>query len=1256
MSTKNNQFLTILDSDIKPINEIFDKIAENKELEFVFNSGGKDKLSKEKYVNLITYIKQIGKPEQIIREETLDINFNNNGNVYRVTVKKNINKYIGMFSKDGNNVIFRTALYVLKQKKNTDTINVIKKIRDNDNIYDIKQFNLRLKLSDEIDLTQDIVANNTRNLDPIINELLSDNDTMPREIRNSLSTNVSFRYKDRTTLYYDKTDSQFIRLDVTGTKMSTKINYLTKSNLNYEMELEIGSKNKIKDDYKAKIFGIVESLLKFLQSSSFLISTGMAQDVILYYKSLINLKPTDRITTIIGKQPISLEIQYVVDKLPDKYAVTDKADGDRYFLIIYKGYGYLISTNLEIKATGIKLSEKNENLYNGSILDGEYIYIPKYNRHLFLVFDALIIGSVDIRREIKLFNRLAQASKLISDCFIFDKQLEYKPKEIPKQTTGFSIEALEKYYTKEVDDFFSILNHNLTIEPAKYPIIRTKFFIGALGAKKHEIFRYSTILWNKYKLNMGSKFPYQLDGLIYQPLEQAYMPDKQATNLPDYKWKPSETNSIDMYIEIKRDPKSGKIVPVYDNSNYDPNDEDEENIKDKTYKICTVYVGKVIGDNEQPVPFTLNDNSPEAYLYLNEGEIRDHEGEIITDKTVVEFTYKNDPKLLPQQRWVPIRTRHDKTESVEKFKKKYGNYYSTAEKVWRSIINPVTIEDMTELGKGNIPGEKNYYDDKIEELTNKISHELIIAATNDNKYYKLISKLGESMKSFHNFMKSNLIYTYCIGMYNRNQKKDVIDFGCGRGGDNMKFYYPEIKNYLGIDFSKENLTSPIDSAISRYNLMRKKHRDFPPMSFIQGDLRALLTSDEQEKAIGNISFNDKKIFMKYFSEDIAKSYKFDVINCQFAVHYFLENDDTWNNFKKNINMTLKEGGFFLVTTLDGERIMEILKDRDNYAEYYKDTKTGTSKIFFDIKKKYSNSNKIGTGLKIEFHGAWIFTEGTYYPEYVVHKDFFIDDLLKDCDLELVDTDLFENQYNYFKEYFTKYCQYQSTDKTRKFLTDVSTFYDESSSDLNVVSKKYSFLNRYYVFRKKNSTKVMTGGNINIFDEEKYYIHKIKEDMHEYSCIYSIYNVLKFCKYIPQTTTFENFISDTNGKDLSDDNLNPEDLQKYCKNLVIEHLLEEENKMKTMINGLNLLFVNVDCNDFIETEVISKHGKNTSDSKKSGGNKMSNDDMFIVIYKDNSGVFNPVFTLINKNSKLYQRGVYKYKDEIIKNLLASEVNK
>ena len=70
-----------------------------------------------------------------------------------------------------------------------------------------------------------------------------------------------------------------------------------------------------------------------------------------------------------------------------------------------------------------------------------------------------------------------------------------------------------------------------------------------------------------------------------------------------------------------------------------------------------------------------------AYLFLKDGEVRDIEGNLLSDNSVIECYYNNDPEIPKNFRWVPIRTRHDKTEMVKRYGKKYGNYQTAAEKI-----------------------------------------------------------------------------------------------------------------------------------------------------------------------------------------------------------------------------------------------------------------------------------------------------------------------------------------------------------------------------------------------------------------------------------------------------------------------------------------------------------------------------------------------------------------------------------------------
>src|SRR4029077_20004898 len=130
-----------------------------------------------------------------------------------------------------------------------------------------------------------------------------------------------------------------------------------------------------------------------------------------------------------------------------------------------------------------------------------------------------------------------------------------------------------------------------------------------------------------------------------------------------------------------------------------------------------------------------------------------------------------------------IRTRMDKTESVMRDRIKYGNYIDTANKIWRSIINPFTMDDI------NILSKPENYQQHIKLLRDRISAGLISLERRENVYYQLQTNLAKPLRAFHNFVKSIILYTYASPKYNNNTKLDVLDFGCGRGGDIMKYFY-----------------------------------------------------------------------------------------------------------------------------------------------------------------------------------------------------------------------------------------------------------------------------------------------------------------------------------------------------------------------------------------------------------------------------------------------------------------------------------
>ena len=1189
---------------LKEIETLFSKSDIDHEFELIFSSKMGKHLTYDKFNRIEKYLERDN--INVESSNTLDIIYaNSQDESIRCTIEgvENINSVMRKFTKSKNHVILASMIKIWKDNNN---LSFLKKTKSSDKTVDIDEYDLRIRLSAEEELTKEEFK--------LIETL--DETTINK---------IIYRYKSRKSyIIYDK-DNKIIKVDMTLTKQDRNFVHMQDNTVNYEIEIEYVSDGKTnKPELLDLIFNKFIIFQKIIQQSNYLISNSEAQKVLEEYRILLSVDKNSN--SLFGRQPITLEIQYVTDELPNKYAVTDKADGDRYFLIIIDRKVYLISTNLDVKFTGIKLDKSLEK-YNGSVMDGEYIFISNKNRYIFMVFDCLRIGQSDIRKTIKLKERQAKGIEIINSCFVFDKQINHNQK-IKWDFEKFDLDKISDAYYKDIKLYIESLNHDILIDK-NLPLIRHKYFIECQGAKNWEIFAYSTLIYNAYTSDPDIKCPYLLDGLIYHPMEQSYAANASESQKNDFKLKPPEKNSIDFYVEFEKDPKTGKILSVFDNSY-------EDHTKNKMYKICKLYVGKIIDSGEKPFPFREEDDLEEAYLFLEDGEARDAEGEPLNDKTVVEFYYLNDPEVPDKYRWKPLRTRYDKTDSVNRFRRRYGNYHTVADKVWKSIINPVLFSDFADLAKGNNPEKNNYqYDKKINIIRSKIGHELIVSTTRENKYYQMQTTLIKPMRQFHNWIKSNLIYTICNPVYKNNKQLSILDFGCGRGGDIPKYHYARAASVVGFDPSMDGISNPYDSCRSRAANSKKKP-GFPKMTFFQGDAGALLNVDDQKRALGGMNNENENLMRQFFSKDSSKRTMFDIISSQFAIHYLFENSTTWSNCKQNINDYLRNGGYLIATTFNAKKIIELLGDNDNYIAYYNEEETGKKKILFEIVKKYQNidyktyqKNIIGTGNAIDVHMAWISEEGRYLTEYLVDPRFIKQELLDDCDLELVDTDGFDNQMEIHRPYLTKWSKNQEDEQTRKYLSvDVAGFY--KNDELNKACKLYTSLMQYYVFRKKD-TKKQKGGNksdneYDFLDTEQFKLGIMDDYDSDYSLLNSIHQLLKAHNMIPQHINTKEFYDDVTIEYEKDNKIDREKIEKIAKKIIIEHQVNNESEIK--IDGLNIFVVQRDCNNDSDVSVYN--------DKFIKGRKS------IILMKDGN-LYSPIYK-IDKDGKV--RGMFNKTDPLV----------
>ena len=167
--------------------------------------------------------------------------------------------------------------------------------------------------------------------------------------------------------------------------------------------------------------------------------------------------------------------------------------------------------------------------------------------------------------------------------------------------------------------------------------------------------------------------------------------------------------------------------------------------------------------------------------------------------------------------------------------------------------------------------------------------------------------------------------------------------------------------------------------------------------------------------------------------------KFDVVSCQFAIHYMFENDDKLDAFCANVNKVMKVGSYFIGTCLNGNLVNDMLSK----SKKGKEIGIVNDNVVWMLEKKYDTFEPKNTGQKIS---VYLESINVIHDEYLVDFDLLIDKL-KEYDINiLTDTDL----------------------KMLKLNESINTFdkwYDDKEYGLDDVFKKYSFLNSWFVFKK-----------------------------------------------------------------------------------------------------------------------------------------------------------------------------------------------
>lgn len=921
-------------------------------------------------------------------------------------------------------------------------------------ILDLKQEPLRDAEFSDFDFT--VSFKNERNYhhkSDIVTGMLNDWQSMKKTFR--FINRIVFKSPEfpKVNIHMTIVKSSTVTANAAGKREQVYAYNIADSNVfsnepTYEIEFEIDGKMISRAvDTPQSLTSMVHKVSKFilcgLQNTNFPISNREKEFILNEYSELLYPGEKRRMNPsyFIGPSSVTLQAANLSEKVSSissepsvtrgAYCVTDKADGDRHLLFISTtGKIYLISTSMEVVFTGIQTTDSK---YFQTIIDGELIKMDKNGEFInrFASFDIYFLKGKDIRNQ----------PFMLSD---------------PKQKTRLQI--LNLVVGGLVPELFrGVGSSHVSI------VVKTFLSSNNMFADCRTV------------LTESSGYEYNVDGLIFTHKTFGVGANAQETAGPlrlttwkhSFKWKPSEYNTIDFLIQIKKDSANNEIItPTFVDQvasfhktvvlqcGYSEKDHGYLNpVIDVIDKLRERTKGDDASEEDKkykPVQFVptnpSNYSAGICHLQLksdgNNMLLMTEDNDIIENDTIVEFRFdKNqyDMGVPIQQCWFPIRNRYDKTAKYKQYNNIFGNAYHTANSNWHSIHNPITREMLS--GQEPIPAEP-------------ISADVYYNGSNTKSH-------TERLRQFHNmFVKKTLIS--CVS----KEGDTLIDYGCGKGGDIPKWTSQKLSFVLGIDYSKDNIENRNDGVYARYLNHSKRFAVMPKALFVNGDCSknirngSALEDDMYKEVVRSIFGQSEKDRFKthmgiYDAYGVGKD-GFKVSSCQFAMHYFFKSVETLHGFMRNVSECTAINGYFIGTCYDGQVLMHELRRYmfDEGLRVY-----DNQHLMCEIIKKYDSEefaeDESCLGKQIMVYQDSI---NQYLPEYLVHFRY----LTKIASLY---------GFELLSKLECKQLNLPMSQSDGMFQTMFVAMRNSSSSEyadairMSESEKYISFLNRYFVFKK-----------------------------------------------------------------------------------------------------------------------------------------------------------------------------------------------
>lgn len=333
--------------------------------------------------------------------------------------------------------------------------------------------------------------------------------------------------------------------------------------------------------------------------------------------------------------------------------------------------------------------------------------------------------------------------------------------------------------------------------------------------------------------------------------------------------------------------------------------------------------------------------------------------EQISDK-IVEFRYDINPDykcdLNKKGNWTIIKVRDEYKNNY------YGNDYRICQLIFINYNNPLLFDD----------------------LFNK-----------NNSYFNKSGDDAKAMRKFNLSVKHDVFKHVVFDLLKDHVQENVIDLSCGQGAD--MFYLASLGFKYGMFCDVDK--SAVSELLYRFFNYKKTKQNIHDMKINTLILNLLEDAEANYCKIKEI-----------------KNVKYQLVSMQFAIHYFIKK---FSNLCRLVDKLIDDGGYFVFTCFNGNRLMEnFIDDEIKYGEYH-------------IIKMDKEKIKV----KLPFSEE-------YYEEYMVFDDFIIENL----------------------KYFGITMQ-ESGNFGKYFNTNIETSLKAKGLVLSDMDKKFSDLYDYYIFKK-----------------------------------------------------------------------------------------------------------------------------------------------------------------------------------------------